>query len=114
MNWNDLKSIEELNTLILQSEKQAVVIVKHSTRCSISSMAMSRLERSWKDDEMTKCAFYVLDLLAYRDVSAAIAEKTGVYHESPQLIVIYHGKAVYDSSHMSISYDALKQQIDLL
>ena len=59
---------------------------------------------------MNNIAAYYLDLIAYRDISNAIVQEFGVFHESPQVILIKDGKAIYDSSHMSISAEAIKQQ----
>ena len=73
-------------------------------------MALNRLERAWKNNEMPINA-YLLDLISYREVSSQIEKLFGLYHESPQVLLIKDGKAIYDASHMAISYDAIKQQI---
>jgi bacillithiol system protein YtxJ len=44
-----------------------------------------------------------LDLLNHRDISNAIAEKTGIYHQSPQAIVLVNGEVKYQDSHSEIS-----------
>jgi bacillithiol system protein YtxJ len=43
-----------------------------------------------------------LDLLNHRDISNAIAMQLGVHHESPQVVVIKNGQAVFHESHHSI------------
>ena len=88
-----------------ESKEQPVVIFKHSTRCSISSMAFDRLRRAWKEGENVKP--YYLDLIQYRDISNQIAERFGIMHQSPQVILLKDGKAIYDNSHMGISYQDL-------
>jgi bacillithiol system protein YtxJ len=45
---------------------------------------------------------YYLDLLEHRNISNAIAQDTGVEHESPQAILIENGKVLKHASHMSI------------
>lgn len=107
INWHDLTSVDQLETIKTESESQPVLIYKHSTRCGVSGMALGRLERDWTE-ELGGMKNYFLDLITYRQVSNAIQEVFGVYHESPQVILIKNGKAVYDASHMSISTDALK------
>ena len=54
---------------------------------------------------------YFLDLIAHRDISNEIASRFGVYHESPQLILIKNGKAVYNVSHSDIDAEALKSKV---
>ncbi|NLR92978.1 MULTISPECIES: bacillithiol system redox-active protein YtxJ [Flammeovirga] len=105
MNWKPLTDISQLDQILEESKNQRVMILKHSTRCSISSMALNRLERSWEDDN--KVAPYYLDLIKYRPISNAIAEKFGVEHESPQVIVIENGEVAYTASHMGINYSSV-------
>lgn len=101
MIWQDLTSLSQWAEVVQLSWQTPVAVFKHSTRCSISSMAKSRLERDWQGNEPNFPVFY-LDLIAHRDVSSAIAMDTGVEHQSPQLIVIKNGKPVYDGSHNMI------------
>lgn len=105
MSWSELTSLEQLETVINESKQQPVVIFKHSTRCNISSMAFDRLQRAWDSSENIKP--YYLDLIQHRDVSNEIVEKFGVTHQSPQVIILKGGQAIYDNSHMGISYQAV-------
>lgn len=100
MNWIKLDNISQLDTIAELSKNEVILIFKHSTRCSISSMALSRLEREWNDDLSIKT--YYLDLIAHRDISNQIAEKFNVAHESPQAILVNNGSVVYNASHNSI------------
>ena len=100
MNWETLTEEAQLENIIEESNRQPVVIFKHSTRCSISSMAKNRLER---DTPPEKIKFYYLDLLRYRSVSTKIAEMFQVWHESPQVLVIKNGQCIYDESHNGIN-----------
>ncbi|UPT68079.1 MAG: bacillithiol system redox-active protein YtxJ [Sphingobacteriales bacterium JAD_PAG50586_3] len=107
MQWNILSDSSQLDNIDELSANGPVLIFKHSTRCSISSTALNRLERSWQPEDNNKIAPYYLDLLEHRALSNTIAERYGVMHESPQVIVIKNGKAVYDESHMGINYNSL-------
>lgn len=108
LNWQKLNTIEQLQNLKEESKKHPILIFKHSIRCSISSMALSRLEREWSED-LNKIQPYYLDLITYRQVSNAVETEFGVYHESPQMIVLDGGEVVFDASHMSISTEPLKK-----
>ena len=107
MDWNHLSSIDQLEALATKSFNTPQVLFKHSTRCSISSMALNRLESSTPPAGVD---FYLLDLLQHRNISAAIAEKFKVHHESPQVLVIINGECTYDESHMGISMDEITAQ----
>jgi bacillithiol system protein YtxJ len=109
MKWNKLESEEQLEQIKNESKDNHILIFKHSTRCPISSMALDRIERSWKDEEMKSISPYYLDLVALRNVSSKTAEIFNVKHESPQVLLIDNGSCVYDASHMNISYESLKK-----
>ena len=68
--WIPLESEGQLEAISKQSNEVPCLIFKHSTRCNISSMAKSRLEKSW-DFELNDIKPYYLDLIAFRNVSAS-------------------------------------------
>lgn len=109
MDWNNLTDLEELKNIITNSYEKPIAIFKHSTRCSVSRMALKQFENEF--DSSDKVTAYFLDLITYREVSNAIAALFGVEHQSPQLIVIKDGKAVYDASHSDIDAGELKGKL---
>ncbi|SNR37324.1 bacillithiol system redox-active protein YtxJ [Flavobacterium sp. ov086] len=109
VNWIELTDIAQLMEIEAISNAKPVVIFKHSTRCSISRMALKQFEREYDLNETVDA--YFLDLIANREVSNEIANKFSVYHESPQLILIKNGKAIYDVSHSDIDAVALKEKV---
>lgn len=112
MNWIELNSVEQLDEIAQESKENPVLIYKHSTRCNISRTALDRLERNYKSEEAKGLKTYFLDLLSYRDVSQAVAQKFDVVHESPQAIVIKNGKAAYSASHFEIDYRLLLKHLN--
>lgn len=110
MNWNTLSSVEQLEEIKKASYQQPQLIFKHSTRCSISSMILNRLERSEATDQIR---FHYLDLLAHRNLSNQLAEDFSVYHESPQVLLIKNGECIYDESHQGINMDEITEQAAL-
>ncbi len=104
MNWIALTEGSQLEQIKEQSKQQPVVIFKHSTRCSISSMAKNRLERQTPADNTL---FYYLDLIQYRAISNKIAEDFHVHHQSPQVLLIKNGECTYEESHNGISMEEI-------
>ncbi|GAB5538278.1 MAG: bacillithiol system redox-active protein YtxJ [Salibacteraceae bacterium] len=100
-HWNELESIDQLTEVFALSTHKPVVIFKHSTRCGISMSAKRRLEKGIAPD--APYDFYYLDLLRHRDVSDAIAEKTKLTHQSPQLIVLVDGQVRAHGSHEMVN-----------
>lgn len=106
-DWIDLNSSEQLNEIIEQSIEKPVLLFKHSTRCSISAMAKSRFESEWELNNEV-CPTYYLDLITFRPISNEIAEKTGVEHQSPQVIVLKNKEVIYQASHNGIDAKAIQ------
>lgn len=107
MNWNQLESTEKLQEIIKNSDSTPVLIFKHSTRCSISTMALSRFERQWNQEKMGNVQPYYLDLIQHRDISNLIAQELNINHESPQVLLVENGKCTYTASHSAIYFDDL-------
>ncbi len=108
MNWIQLTSAHQLEEIKEKSNTKPQVIFKHSTRCSVSSMAKNRLERKAFPEQAD---FYYLDLISNRQISSQIERDFSVYHESPQILVIKNGKCVYDESHSGISMEEIKDRV---
>lgn len=109
VNWIPLQHLGQLDELAAFSENKPAVIFKHSTRCSVSRMALKQFENEF--DLKEEVDAYYLDLLEYRDISNEIASRFGVYHQSPQLLLIKEGKSVYDVSHDAIDAEELKGKV---
>jgi bacillithiol system protein YtxJ len=109
--WKNIDSIQMLDELVSLTQENAVLIFKHSTRCSISMMALTRFECEW-DQDIRNCDLYFLDLIAHRDISNKIEEITGVVHQSPQVIVLRKGEVLYEESHNSISARDIKKEVN--
>ena len=109
INWVQLTDLGQLNEISQLSNEKPVVIFKHSTRCSISRMALKLFENEF--DLSDKVTPYFLDLITFRSISNEIASRFEVVHQSPQLLLIIGGKSVYDVSHSAIDADELKSKI---
>jgi bacillithiol system protein YtxJ len=108
MKWSELKSVQQLDEIRRESKENPILIFKYSSRCSLSQLALDRLERNWKETEMTGVKPYFLDLITYREISNRIAHEFDVEHESPQVLVIDKEKSILDQSHMGIDYQGIK------
>ena len=109
IDWIELNDLGQLNEISSISAEKQVAIFKHSTRCSISRMALKQFENEFNSSD--KVTLYFLDLISNRDVSNEIASRFGVAHQSPQLILIKDGKAVYNVSHNEIDAEALATKL---
>ncbi|MEO8853323.1 MAG: monothiol bacilliredoxin BrxC family protein, partial [Ginsengibacter sp.] len=75
MNWIPLQDEKQLNEIVSNSVNNPQVIFKHSTRCSISSMAKNKLDKKESPEGIN---FYLLDLIRFRSLSNKIANDFGI------------------------------------
>ena len=102
---NELTTISQLKNLLEETKDSVLCILKHSTRCPVSSMAFAEFERfSGKHSEVS-CAF--IKLIEHRDVNDHLTELTGVTHQSPQVFIFNKGELVWNASHSDIQEDSL-------
>jgi len=86
---------------LLNKDNKPLIIFKHSHRCSISSMALQRIERIHK--EINESANFVLvDVIKHRGLSLKIAKYFDIKHESPQIIFYNKDSVQFTDSHMNI------------
>ena|SRR5690606_24919808 len=111
--WQSITNEAELNSLLSGNGTAPgtyFLILKHSSRCAISAIAKNRLER--KADP--RISYFLIDVIHHRQISNALAEASGVQHESPQAF-LYNGTTVVDvKSHMGISAGELSKRLDSL
>lgn len=108
--WNELTELQQLDAIVEESAETPALIFKHSTRCSISRMALRTFEREY-NIEAGKAKAWFLDLLEHRDISNEIASRFGVVHQSPQLLLIKDGQVVYHTSHQDIDAGVVKGKV---
>ena len=92
----DFNATEQWSDLIELSHSQMVYIFKHSSRCGISSMVLSRFEKQVKERDET---YFYLHIQGFRALSNWLSEKLDIQHESPQLIVLKEAQVLYHGSH---------------
>ena len=102
--WKKIESEKDLELAVEKSFQHKILIFKHSTRCFISKTVLRSFEKQMQNSDKNYSYFF-LDLIAHRNISNEIESRFDVTHQSPQLIVLENGKAVYDASHQSIDLD---------
>jgi bacillithiol system protein YtxJ len=102
-----LHRIEDFEALLAQSSDTPVVIFKHSDACGTSAEALDALVDHLRD--RTPAARYaIVTVQTDRDLSRAIAARLGIRHETPQALVIRHGRVVWNASHFRVTTATLE------
>lgn len=84
-----------LENLVSDSAQKPVIVFKHSNACSISARAYREMQQVENVN--------ILVVQSARDVSRELATLTGIRHETPQVIVLRDGKAVWNASHFDVT-----------
>ena len=95
---------EALDSLLTDSKQKPVIVFKHSNACSISSRAYREMEKV--DGQVN-----ILEVQSAREISRELANLTGVRHETPQVIVLRDGKAVWNASHFDVQAAAVAKAV---
>jgi bacillithiol system protein YtxJ len=107
--WIALVDFGQLNEIIALSHEKTILIFKHSTRCSISKMALKEVEKGLINTK--RVMGYYLDLLNYRSISNEIATRYDIEHKSPQVLLIKDGKVHYTASHEMIDSEIISTKL---
>jgi bacillithiol system protein YtxJ len=97
----------ELDRALEASERQPVMVFKHSLACSISAWT----RKTWDEfvaGRSDGALYALIEIQNARAVSNELARRTGVKHESPQVLLLRGGRAVWSASHWDISRESLE------
>lgn len=100
-----VQSEADLEALFARSLDAPVVVFKHSLVCPVSTAAHRRFSRFVETHPDVACG--LIEIQRTRSLSNAVADRTGVRHESPQAIVLRGGEAVWNASHGAIDEASL-------
>lgn len=94
-----------LDNLISDSKQNTVVVFKHSNACSISA-------RAYREMEKLDGPVNLLEIQAAPELSREVESLTGVRHESPQVILLRDGKAIWNASHFDVNAASVSKALE--
>lgn len=98
-----LSDKETLDQLLTASKERPVLVFKHSNSCPISSRAYREMEQLE--------GVNLLEVQSARELARELATITGVEHETPQVIVLRDGKAVWNASHYDVKASVVSEAL---
>ncbi|MGE3509242.1 MAG: bacillithiol system redox-active protein YtxJ [Vicinamibacterales bacterium] len=107
-----LDSIGQIDSAVEQSRNAPVLIFKHSITCGLSAQAYDELLNALR--ESSPPIAYVVCVQTDRAVSSAVAQRFGIRHESPQLLVLARGRVCWSASHFRVSAPAIRRAMSQL
>jgi bacillithiol system protein YtxJ len=104
-HFTQITDTAELDRLIEQSHQSPVVLFKHSSTCPISAAAYRQMTRFSEAD------VWLVVVQQARDLSREIEARTGVRHESPQVLILKGGEVAWSASHFDITSGAVERAV---
>ncbi len=106
--FHPLSTNNDWSEVQAQSEKQPVLVFKHSSACPVSAKADTEMQTVAED---TSLSVYKLVVQESRALSDEIAEALDVRHETPQAIVLDEQRPVFEASHFDVTADAVREAV---
>jgi bacillithiol system protein YtxJ len=104
-NFLRIEDRTTLDNLMTDSKQRPVLVFKHSNACSISARAYREMQKLEGDVN-------ILEVQSAREISRELADLTGVRHETPQVIVLRDGKAVWNASHFDVTANGVSKALE--
>lgn len=105
----ELTTLADLERVLESGQSGRVFLYKHSLTCGTSAYAL---------EEMTQLAaaepdvpLHLVPVQTARAVSDAIANRFGLRHESPQLILVDHGQVRWHASHFGVTAERAREAL---
>lgn len=102
-----LTQVVEIDRVLAQSSSRPILIFKHSSTCGVSAQAYEEVQALLAGPPLP-ADVYLVDVWADRPVSNAIAERLRTRHESPQVLLVDHGRVRWSVSHFGLTAHALR------
>ena len=93
-HFRRISESQSFDELLSRSNERPVVIFKHSNSCPISAAAYQQMGR------IPDVA--LVEVQSARELSNEIERRTGVSHESPQVLILRNGKVVWEATHWHV------------
>jgi bacillithiol system protein YtxJ len=85
------------------------LLFKHSLTCPISAAAFAEYER-WTTSQPDVATGWI-EVVQQRPLARAVAERTGIRHESPQALLLARGTVLWNASHSAITASSLSTAV---
>ena len=105
----ELHQDRDLEQLLERSKTNPVLIFKHSTHCAISTHVYREFTRFAESFRDLSCGLVLV--IEDRDLSDSIEKRFNVRHESPQVIIVQDGRAIWHASHWSITAESVREAL---
>jgi len=105
-----LDSLAVLDELLRDSEHLPLLLFKHSQTCGISAEALDELEAHIAEGGAA-VRYAMVTVQTHQELSNVVSSRLGIRHETPQVILVRDGRAVWTASHFRVNAVELARAI---
>jgi len=109
----EIATTEEWKRILDGSNRQPVLLFKHSRRCSLSDVALTRV-LNMKSEIEGHALMYIVNVVNRKSLSQIIANDLGIGHESPQVLLLHRGNVQAHASHNAIDAHWVRSALQAL
>lgn len=106
-NFISIEDNTALDRFLAEANGAAVVIMKHSNTCGVSS-------RAYGEMSSFQGPVGLITVQNAREVSTEIERRTGIPHETPQVLILRNNEVVFNASHFQVKAEIVTAQLNRL
>jgi bacillithiol system protein YtxJ len=110
-----LHHVDDLDRLLSESHTRPLLVFKHSFTCGVSAEALDELIEHLNAELAAPGGpdprYAMVTVQTHREVSNAVATRLGVRHETPQALLIRHGRVIWAASHFRVTAAAVRKAL---
>jgi len=101
----EIGSVAALDEFLARANGSAAVLFKHSDTCGVSARAYAEMSKLREPVGLIR-------VQKVRAVSDEIEKRWNVDHESPQVVIIRDGRAIWDASHFQVKAQQVESALE--
>ncbi len=105
----ELTRVDELDPILQATASAPAFLFKHSTTCPVSAGAHRQVQAYLEGADASAPPVYLVKVIESRPLSNEIASRLSFVHQSPQIILVDGGEAVWNASHGAITADSIRR-----
>lgn len=106
---DSVRQVTEESELLEVLGEGTAVLYKHSNRCGLCYRSIKEVQKFSR--EHPDVDVLLIEVVDSRPLSNLIEERLGVFHQSPQAIVVRDGEAVWEASHLAVTAGGISRAI---
>lgn len=102
----EIQDVESLDRFLAETDNnQPAILFKHSNSCGISA-------RAYREMATVERPVGIVTVQKARAVSEEIERRFGLSHETPQVLIVRNGEAVWNASHNDVRAQAVEAAVE--